>query len=146
MWKCQKHPTASDEEGLLYWLYIGSYSRNVSVHGGSEDLHPLRHHGVADELERQRVLRESSRDHHPPRSLFGLTSRNDFNHQRGFHTHLHKRMEDLQDLFLDEDGEDGAVHQQLADELLDSGQEDLHGRQQRLPLVCLPVPETNIHA
>lgn len=57
-------------------------------------------------------------------------------------THLYEGMEDLEDLLLDEDGEDGAVDQQLADELLDSRQEDLHGCQQRLPLLCLPVSTT----
>lgn len=61
-------------------------------------------------------------------------------------THLYESMEDLEDLFLDEDREDGGVSQQLADELLNPQQEDLHGRQQRLPLICLPVPEVHTHA
>lgn len=50
-------------------------------------------------------------------------------------------MEDLEDLFLYEHREDGGVCQQLADELLDPQQENLHGRQQRLPFLCLSVPE-----
>jgi len=48
-------------------------------------------------------------------------------------------MEDLEDLFLNEDREDGGISHQLADELLNPRQENLHGCQQRLPLICLPV-------
>lgn len=61
-------------------------------------------------------------------------------------THLHESVEDLEDLFLDEDREDGGVGQQLADELLNPWQEDLHCCQQRLSLICLPVPEAHTHA
>lgn len=61
-------------------------------------------------------------------------------------THLYKSMEDLQDLFLNEDWKDCGINQKLADELLYPGQEDLHGCKQRLPLICFPVPETQTHA
>lgn len=36
-----------------------SYSWDVSVHYSSEDFHPLSHHCVVDQLERQRVLRDN---------------------------------------------------------------------------------------
>lgn len=35
-----------------------SYSRNVSVHYGPQDFHPLSHHCVVDQLERERVLQD----------------------------------------------------------------------------------------
>lgn len=56
-------------------------------------------------------------------------------------THLDQRVEDLEDLFLDEDREDGGVGQQLADELLNPRQEDLHRGQQRFSLICFSVPK-----
>ena len=58
------------------------------------------------------------------------------------HTHLYESVKGLKDLFLDEDREDGGVGQQLADELLNPWQKDLHCCQQWLPLIRLPVPGT----
>lgn len=58
-------------------------------------------------------------------------------------THLYESVEDLEDLFLDEDRENSGVGQQLANELLNPWQEDLHCCQQRLPLIRLPVPEVH---
>lgn len=52
-------------------------------------------------------------------------------------------MEYLEDLFLDEDREHRGVRQQLSDELLDPGQEELHSSQQGYPLVRLPKPANN---
>lgn len=52
-------------------------------------------------------------------------------------------MEYLEDLLLDEDGEHGGVRQQLSDELLDPGQEELHSSQQGHPLLRLPKPENS---
>lgn len=57
------------------------------------------------------------------------------------HTHLNECVEDLKDLFLDENRENGAVINQLPDELLNPRQEDLHRCQQWLPLICFSVPE-----
>lgn len=37
-----------------------SYSRDVLIHNSSEDFHPLCHHHVIDQLERQRVLQSNN--------------------------------------------------------------------------------------
>lgn len=59
--------------------------------------------------------------------------------------YLHECVEYLEDLFLDEDGEHGAIGDQLSDELLDPGQEELHSSQQGHPLLGLPKPVNNHH-
>lgn len=49
-------------------------------------------------------------------------------------------MEYLKDLFLDEHWEHCSIWQQLAYELLDPRQKELHGSQQGSPLFCFPKP------
>lgn len=61
------------------------------------------------------------------------------------HVNLHECMEYLEDLFLDEDREHRGVRQQLGDELLDPGQEELHSSQQGHPLLRFLKPVNNNH-
>lgn len=74
------------------------------------------------------------------------TSSGQINFLTQMHTNLHKSMEDLEDLFLNEDREDGSISQKLGDELLNPRQKDLHSCQQWLPLICLSVPAEQRHA
>ncbi len=56
-------------------------------------------------------------------------------------THLYKCMENLQDLLLDQNGDEGGIRQELSDELLEPRQEDLHRSQQGVPLLSLLKPD-----
>lgn len=57
--------------------------------------------------------------------------------------YLNKSVEDLEDLFLDENREDAGVSQHLTNELLNPRQEDVHGCQQWFSFVRLPVPSVH---
>lgn len=72
------------------------------------------------------------------------TQRNGGPSQPGvLHIYLNKSVEDLEDLFLDENGEDAGVSQDLTNELLNPRQEDVHGCQQWFSFIRLPVPKVH---
>lgn len=62
---------------------------------------------------------------------------------RVLHIYLNKSVEDLEDLFLDENREDAGVSQHLTNELLNPRQEDVHGCQQWFSFIRLPVPKVH---